>query len=347
MKRKTMKKLGSMSGAIALLAGNAMQVAAEQEAPEAYDATVTEREAVAYDEIANVKGEFVYDQNVITPGDEVFNLFGTVATAMCARPGFAFDDVHEEQYFINVGGSVQKIQTVSLDELKKQNSESRILKCSCATGEAVANAQVVGVPLKNIMQMVDVADEANTLTVTGADGYNVSVPLSYALDRDAIFVYQVGEKPIPTGVQLWIPKSVARYFARNVVDIEFSAQAQTPEIIQADAQQRAKVSVLNSFDNTTFEVGDQIEFEGYADDFEKAITAIEYSLDGGKTWTAYETKDATAEKWVYWHYAYVTEAEGNYKLDVRARAEDGTISPLASSVVFRVGGPGSRSRSMS
>ncbi len=336
MQKKTMKKLGAMTGAVAMLAGNAAQVVAEQEAPQAVSATVSEREAVNYDTVANVKGEFSFDQNVITPADEVFNLFGTVATAMCARPGFAFDKVNEEQYFINVGGSVQKYQTISLDELKGQDGETRVMKCSCATGSAVANAQVVGVPLKNIMQMVDVNDDVNTITVKGGDGYGVSMPLTYALDRDAIFVYQVGQTPVPSGVQLWMPKSVARYFARNVVDIEFTNEAQTPEIIEADASQRAKISVMNRFDDMAFKVGDQIEFEGYADDFDKAITAIEYSMDGGETWTAYETSNASADRWVYWHFAYVTEATGTFKLDVRARAEDGTVSPLASSVVFTV-----------
>ena len=102
----------------------------------------------------------------------------------------------------------------------------------------------------------------------------------------------------------------------------------------ADAQ-RAKISVLNRFDDA-FAVGDQITFEGYADDFDVAIDAVEFSLDGGKTWTACSTEGATADKWVYWHFAYVTEAPGTYKLDVRARTAEGRVSPLASSVVFTV-----------
>ena len=336
VQKKTMRKLGSLTGALTLLSTGAVQAAVEQEAPETYSASVTEREEQKYDTVANVKGEFSFDQNVVTPADEVFNLFGTVATAMCARPGFAFGEVKEEDYFINVGGSVKKTQTISLEELKSQGGQKRVMACSCATGPAVANAQVVGIPLKNIMQMVDVEEQANTLTVTGSDGYGVSMPLTYALNRDAIVVYQVGDKAVPTGVQLWVPKSVARYFARSVVDVEFSAQEKEPEVLQADASQRAKVSVLNSFDNTVFKVGDQIVFEGYADDCDKAITAVEYSMDGGKTWTSFATEGAAAERWVYWHFGYVTEAEGTFRLDVRARAEDGTVSPLASSVVFTV-----------
>ena len=93
---------------------------------------------------------------------------------------------------------------------------------------------------------------------------------------------------------------------------------------------------MNRFDDTVFTVGDQIEFEGYADDFNKTIAAIEYSMDGGETWSSFATRDTDPNKWVYWHFAYTTEAPGTYKLDVRARTEDGTVSPLASSVIFTV-----------
>lgn len=334
MKKKNSLKLVSALTGAATLTAQAAQVVAEQPAPAAADITV--REDASYDKIANVSGSFEFDQNVICPSDEVFNLFGTVATAMCARPGFAFDKVDSEQYFINFGGSVLKYQTVSLDDLKAQGTETRTLKCSCATSPAVANAQVVGVPLSNIMQMVDLEDQTNTITFKAADGYSVSMPLTYALEKDTILVYQIGGTPVPTGIQVWVPKSVARYFARNVVDIEFSKQENTPDIIQADTSQRAKISVLNRFEDTTFAVGDQIEFDGYADDFDTAIAAIEFSMDGGETWTACETKDATADKWVYWHFSYVTEKPGTYKLDVRARTTAGSVSPLAASIVFNV-----------
>lgn len=331
MKKNTLKRVSALTSAAAML--SAVPAIAEEAAVET---SLSIAEAKEYAKVANVQGEFSFDQNVITPSDEVFNIFGTVATAMCARPGFAFDKVTEEQYFINFGGSVLKYQTVSLAELKEMESEERTVKCSCATGPAIANAQVVGVPLSNIMKMVEVEDEANTLTVAGGDGYSVSVPLTYALEKDAILVYQVGDQAEPTGAQLWMPKSVARYFARNVVNMEFTKQDAAPEVIEADAAQRAKISVQNFVGEKPFSVGDEICFEGYADDFDKAIKAVEFSMDGGETWTTCETAGATAEKWVYWHFAYVTEAAGSYKLDVRAVAEDGTVSPLAASVAFDV-----------
>ena len=95
------------------------------------------------------------------------------------------------------------------------------------------------------------------------------------------------------------------------------------------------LSVMNDFGDATFKAGSQISFEGYADDFETAITAVEFSMDGGQTWTRYETPDASISKWVYWYFTYEAKEPGEYRLDVRSRTAEG-VSPLGSSVVFTV-----------
>ena len=41
-------------------------------------------------------------------------------------------------------------------------------------------------------------------------------------------------------------------------------------------------------------VGEPLTFEGYADDYDKAIVAMEFSLDGGTTWTRHATEGAQA-----------------------------------------------------
>ena len=142
---------------------------------------------------------------------------------------------------------------------------------------------------------------------------------------------------MPSGTQLWMPSTVARYFTRNIASIELSARDEVPEVQGVDDEYRAKVNLLNDATACKFPVGKTITFEGYADDCGVAIAAVEFSLDGGETWTACETPETNAQKWVYWNFAIEAKQEGFFKLDVRARAADGTVSPLASSVTFTVG----------
>lgn len=352
MKKKIKKLMSGTAGAVMLLNGCAaqagpsvleappVQTAQKEDTPAeaqelSYENGVVEAEEKEYDKIADVQGAFVFDQETVTPADDVFNLFGTVVTGLCAKPAYALES-NKANYYINVGGQIRHAYTVNLKEMEGEES-SQITLCSCATGAATANANIVGVKLESVLSLAEMEDGVNTLRVTGSDGYQMSLPLSYALEKQAMVVYRINEKDIPSGTQLWVPGTVAQYFVRDVVDLELAAEETVPEVKQREESLRAEVAFMN-YTEDVFHVGDDIAFEGYADDCGDAITAVEFSLDGGETWTSYKT-DASAERWVYWHFVYTARTAGEYKLSVRAVTESGKVSPLAANVVFTVEEP--------
>ena len=125
MKKKTLKAVGALTGAAVLVSGfipaNEAVIVEENKtpAPEAIDGVKVEMgKEASYDEIANVKGEFAFCQDHVAPADEVFNLFGTVTTGICAKPGFAMDEVKKEDHYINVGGQIKKAASYSIEQLK-------------------------------------------------------------------------------------------------------------------------------------------------------------------------------------------------------------------------------------
>jgi len=81
-------------------------------------------------------------------------------------------------------------------------------------------------------------------------------------------------------------------------------------------------------------VGTAITFNGYADDYDKAIKAVQFSLDNGETWNEFATEGASSKRWVYWSFSYTPECAGNYTLRVRAVNEDGKASPVSDLVKF-------------
>ena len=323
--KRSRKILSSALGATMLAAGAADAAAVES--------AVALREEMAYDTAEKVEGSFTFSQDVLSPSDEVFNIFGTAVTGLCAKPAFV-TETSKAEYMINVSGRITRAYTVSLSDLKSME-ENNVMLCACATGVAAANAAITGIPLRKVLAMADMEDGVNTVRITGADGYKAVLPLRYALDQNAMIVYRVNSEPVPSGTQLWVPNTVARYFVRDVVDIELTAERDEPVVDQRDEAYQAQVSFLN-YTEGTFEKGAEIIFEGYADDLGTPIAAVEFSLDGGANWSAYETAGATTDKWVYWNFTYTAESAGTYKLDVRARTADGTVSPLAASVVFTV-----------
>ena len=76
-------------------------------------------------------------------------------------------------------------------------------------------------------------------------------------------------------------------------------------------------------------VGQAVRFEGYADDYGNQIVALEFSLDGGKTWAVQDTSSSNEDLMISWSYTYVPQKPGIYQLKVRSVTEDGRKSPLS------------------
>lgn len=355
MRKQNKKIMSGIAGTAMLLSGCAAAAPevvvneAPQAAPEAaedevleingYQLETIEHGAIDYTKVANVEGSFSWDQDVISPSNDVFNIYGTALTGACAKPSFAFEEGKEAigEYYINVSGSLTHSQTITLADLEEKE-ETKVMACACATGNVVVNAEVSGIPLSAILQLTELEAGANTITFKGSDGYGIPMPLTYALEKNAMIVYKVNGETLPDGQtsQLWMPGTVAKYFTRNIVDIEITAEEEVPEVITAGDEYRAHISIMNYADEAAFTTGETIVFEGYADDYDVAIAAIEVSMDDGETWTAYEVEGATVDKWVYWYFGYTPEAAGTYKMQVRAVTAEGVVSPLASTVVFTV-----------
>lgn len=84
------------------------------------------------------------------------------------------------------------------------------------------------------------------------------------------------------------------------------------------------------------ELGRTITFSGYADDYDKRIVAMQFSLDEGRTWATHDVSDTTADLWVRWTYSFCAEEPGRYRLRVRSVNEDGKASPSAAVADFYV-----------
>ena len=83
-------------------------------------------------------------------------------------------------------------------------------------------------------------------------------------------------------------------------------------------------------------VGVPVRFQGTAYDFGHAISAVEFSLDEGRTWTTYETPDTNDYQNLTWTFDYVPEREGFYILCVRSVNDVGTASPESAFVELLV-----------
>lgn len=294
----------------------------------------------SYTRVADVQGEFVFNQEGTTPNDELFNVFGTAILTMCSKPAQELVDAGEGKanFYVNVSGNIK--QTFSVDVSELDDEQGVLMGCSCMSGSPFGQAYVVGVPLASVVEMADLEEGVNTITAYGADGFGQPLPLRYALDKNALLVYQVNGQELKStaesSLQLWMPETVAHYFTRNIVDISLTREDVVPEVQQVEPTYRNKIEISNEMDGCTFKVGDQISFEGVADDLGSPIAAIEFSFDDGDTWTSCATEGATADKWVNWSFTTSFDQAGDYHMIARARTADGVVSPLSASLDFTV-----------
>ena len=293
-----------------------------------------------YVHVSDVQGEFAFNQLGTTPNDELFNVFGTAVLSMCSKPAPELVDegVGTANFFVNVSGHMK--QSLSLDVSELDGEQGVLMGCSCMTGSPLGQAYVVGVPLSSVVEMAELEDGVNTVTAYGADGFGQPLPLRYALDKNALLVYQVNGQELRSeagsSLQLWMPETVANYFTRNIVEIQLTREDGEPEVQQVDPCYRNKINITNDTDGCTFKTGDQITFEGVADDLGSPIVAVEFSFDEGASWTSCATTDATADKWVNWSFTTSFEEKGDYQMIARAKTADGMVSPLTASLDFSV-----------
>lgn len=83
-------------------------------------------------------------------------------------------------------------------------------------------------------------------------------------------------------------------------------------------------------------VGVPMTFSGYAHDYDKAIVAVQFSLDGGAHWTEHATPGATSDRLVQWEFEFIPKRAGEYRLLVRSVNEQGQASPTPDGVPFVV-----------
>ena len=229
---------------LALVTGAALPLAAlasdTSAAPEPAGATVAAEDAhVASTQVraSEVAGTFAFDQTTITPNSSIRKAFLGTDTYLCgAQGGTSLASQPLDSWTLSVGGDVDNAFTATLADLADDSALTVTMGCACAANGAdqrvVANAEVTGVRFADIMRQAGVAADANTVTFTTSDGYEVSLPLAYVKQRYSLIVFAVNGEALENSMggtnQLWLGSTSAKYFARDVTGITFTHQDTPP-----------------------------------------------------------------------------------------------------------------------
>jgi sulfane dehydrogenase subunit SoxC len=257
--------------------------------------------------------------------------------------------IDPNKYRLMIHGLVEKPIVLTLEQLKKYPSESRILVLECPSNSAaewkgpqfgtlqfvkgmMSCAEWTGVRLKTILDDLGLKPEAKWMLAEGSDGSEMSrtVPIEKVLD-DAMIVWgQNGEalrdeQGYP--VRLMLPGWEANLCVKWLKRLEFGdkpwyAKEETSKYTALTASGKAiqhfYANEVNSIitspcpekDWKDLEKGDLVEIEGLAWTGHGTIKGVDISFDGGKNWTEAHLKGLVLPKaWTRFSYMYKYEGK--------------------------------------
>lgn len=158
MKSQTVRTIGGVMSAVALISGGAgvAQAATIEPAAAAPAAATTLAAADTEAPARAVEGTFSYTQDAVSSNAEIGGVFCKAAATLCASlPTYGCEAVKAAA--VTVAGPNASF-TATVDELAgEEEATSYVMACSCATnvagGGAIANAEVEGVSLETLVQM--------------------------------------------------------------------------------------------------------------------------------------------------------------------------------------------------
>lgn len=288
--------------------------------------------------VPDVQGEFSFTQDKVVAPEDMFSFSYLVKPEDYERYGNEADGVELDQemfdnWTITVQGEVKEPKTFKLTDLIAENeSVTKIITEECginpAGGALIGTAEVTGIPLRAIIGQVELNDGA-TVLFGSEPGANFTFSSGLSLDYldDAYLVYEMNGEPLrwkdgyPCAI--WTEGHGAAKFVKQLGDITVSnLPAENFEAYRLGGN-RPNVGFGYLREGQIVKAGEPFTFEGYAHDTTNAITAVEFSLDGGETWTSYPTNGATNDKWVWWSFTFTPEQVGAYVLQVRAVDDQG------------------------
>ncbi len=325
-----------------------------------------------------------YEHNVVRRTSALMSSAGDMHAAISMTPiadlkgiivpnGLHFTRTHNGVAHVNpnkwrlmIHGLVEKPIVLTLDQLKRYPSESRILFMECPSNSAaewkgpqfgtaqfvkgmMSCAQWTGVRLKTILDELGLKPEAKWMLAEGGDGSEMSrtLPIEKVLDDVMIVYAQNGEAlrneqgyPVRLMAPGWEANLCVKWLKRlEFGDKPWYAKEETSKYTALTASGKAiqhfyaleTNSIITSpapeKDWKDLKKGDLVEIEGLAWSGYGTIKGVDISFDGGKNWVEAQLKGLVLPKcWTRFSYMYKYEGKP-LLLQSRSYDDSGDVQP--------------------
>jgi DMSO/TMAO reductase YedYZ molybdopterin-dependent catalytic subunit len=312
-------------------------------------------------------------QNAETPLADVHG-WVTPTRLFFVRNHFDVPEIDAATWRLSVGGCVARPLELTFSELTEMPQRTLLATLECAGNGrsflsqkvpgvpwgagAVAHAEWSGVPLRDVLELAGIDEDAVEIVCQGADTgtepdhpqrmhFARGLPLKKALHRDTLLALRMNGEPLTPShgyplrllVPGWYGVASVKWLTRLEASrepfrgyfqtVKYTIQQNTPAGRQTTplTAMAVKSEIVRPFAGEALGLGKQRVF-GLAWAGEDAVARVELSTDGGQTWHETELLGPSAPySWTMWEYLWNVRTPGAYELLSRAVSTSGRTQP--------------------
>ncbi|MBC5583748.1 molybdopterin-dependent oxidoreductase [Eggerthella sp. NSJ-70] len=302
-------------------------------------------------QVENVQGEFSATQDKVQSQSELYSYdfvhgYYDHMRYACSPAGLDIDLPQSmfDEWEITIDGNVNEPYTAKLPELVAEAEAAGVVvtkpsKMVCELnpigGGGIGQAEITGIPVSWLIEKAGGYTEGtNSVRAIRADGSSRSGFDLSVLDKGYL-VYKIGGEYLDARhgfpVTHWQETYDAQIFSKQIngyhVTSDVMDERECGQVNQEGAHvNRPNVTVCGVPEGLIIQNGQPFTFNGYADAFDHPMKTVEFSMDGGETWTSFDVGDVDPAKWLWWSFTFTPEKEGAYVLSVRGTDVDGEVS---------------------
>jgi len=254
---------------------------------------------------------------------------------------------------LSIGGLVDKPQKLTISDLRAMPSTTEVVTLECISndvcGPQMSTGMFTGVRMSDLIALAAPRSGGSWAAFKSVDGYAESLPLSLINGQGSILVaYDLNGAPLPTGhgfpARVLVPGHYGMKGPKWLQSIDVVESESGGYWEQQGWDHNALVKTTSRFDvprdGVIYKLG-PISLYGVAFAGTRGISRVEYSTDGGRSWSA-ATLEAPLSpiSWVLWSATWTPSSEGSYTLVVRATDGSGGQQSSSNAPSFPSGSSG-------
>ena len=261
--------------------------------------------------------------------------------------------VDAQSWSLSVGGLVDKPMRLSLVDLRGLTATSQYVTLECISnnvgGDLMSTGSFTGVSLRDLLAMAHPRSNGTWAAFKARDGYTESLPMSLVQSAPEILVaYDLDGSPLPSShgfpARILIPGHYGMKGPKWLDGIDLVDRESGGYWEQQGWDHNAVVKTTARFDvpreGDTVKVG-IVSMAGVAYAGNRGISKVEYSTDGGGSWSAAQLgTPLSALTWVAWTANWLQNSQGAYRLMVRATDGTGATQDQHGSASYPSGASG-------